>query len=470
MEVYMKALFMIFLIMLLVFCACDLPNSGSYSNFWATNFITNSNYKLNAELLVEGQYCNVWVEVRSGVGEEEAQKIADEFDNNIYPKLLAAFGIDNIVYNEMPFGNIMDFADWLGNKDGKLCILLLNIKANNGLVGGYFFANDFFDSANSNKRDMLYVNTNLVKQNINQAYKLIVHEMQHLMNFATSVLVRYEIIGERQYINPMDIWIDEGLSTAAEYIYSGMYNNEYLEWFNHTGTNNSRNGLISKGNNFFTWGNRGSENLYAIMDDYATVYLFFQWLRLHAGDDIYKQIISSADIDHQSVTIPLDIALPGQGFSNWDTVLKTWLAANYINAPDGIYGYLDVPELAVKVPAPNSISATFLLAPGEGVYSLIGDSFSMPNLGTNIRYASLSSSAPLVSDTLTTAGRVLLTYNRNTSQNGAVESGTTTGFPIPAASATATVAHSLKPEALSHYWIGAGDIYREMRKDQYVLP
>jgi hypothetical protein len=84
------------------------------------------------------------------------------------------------------------------------------------------------------------------------------------------------LTGER-----VDTWINEGLSTAAEYVYAGdpagrvrYYNDDPL-------------GTIQIGNNFFYWGGIWDSDILA---DYTTAYLFFQWLRMHSsnGIGIYK--------------------------------------------------------------------------------------------------------------------------------------------------------------------------------------
>jgi len=105
-------------------------------------------------------------------------------------------------------------------------------------------------------------------------------------------------------------------------------------------------------------------------------------------------------------------------------LLKTWLAANYINAPDGPFGYMNDSELK-NVQArllPPGIPSLHL-APGEGVFSDIFEYFTMPANEGNIRYASLRENPPALSDTTIFPGGVLLTYNASTEVGGDTESG-----------------------------------------------
>jgi len=478
----MKKLFLIIFVLSLIFISCDLFTSGTFEqrgNFWAFNFRNNRAYKVDAELLYQGVYCNVWVEKKSGAGAEQARLIANEYDNNIYNKMIENFSMRNFNYNGFSFDNIMDFADWLGDNDRKLCILLLDIRdnykkgVNDSYIAGYFWSGDLVFStsgifgSSSNERDMIYIDTNPGMENglVEEAYRTLAHEMQHLMNFVTSVLTRYEDINNSRYVYSMDTWIDEGLSSAAEWVYSGRHSQSRIDWFNLNGMGDYRKGLIDQGNNFFVWGNRENESSYAVLDDYATVYLFFQWLRLQAGSDIYKKIISSSYIDHEAVTIVLDETLPGRGYSKWDVVLKTWLAANYINAPDGAYGYRNDPALVdVRIPAPSSINKTLLLAPGEGVYSLANTNPNPVGQGANIRFAYLANN--VLADFYNMPS-VMLTYNINsyfnpeTYNKGARETGITTGIPIPPSSVVFSGGRSAASADSGPYRIDAGDLLRQ---------
>jgi hypothetical protein len=259
-----------------------------------------------------------------------------------------------------------------------------------------------------------------------EVYTTIAHEMQHLMNFVTSVARRYKLDGARYVVYPMDTWIDEGLSSAAEWLYTGKQVEERIKWYN-VGYTNSR---ISEGNNFFIWGNVVN-NPVEILDDYSTVYLFFQWLRLQSagpgnnGIGIYKDIIYSEHKDYNSVTSAVSSKITSMPNSNWETLLKTWFAANFLNKTDGIYGYRD--EINIQAHYIAKTSSSVSLYPGEGVYSLVGStSCTIPGNSGNIRYAGLSSTDSLIGSGAFKNG-ALLTFNSNVLQDGLRENGTITG-------------------------------------------
>ncbi|MDR0388014.1 MAG: InlB B-repeat-containing protein [Treponema sp.] len=416
------------------------PETGSNTKtFWALRIDTNEHYQIQADLLAEGKYCKIWVEQdpKGSVSPAIARDVARNYDENIYAKMMGSFDIGQILVQDSSGGisftanSIMEFADWLTDEDGKLSILFLDIQdtydpsGNRSYVGGYFWIGNLYqrDPSDlrqySNQADMIYLDTYPGKPGEKDSNATLAHEMQHLMNFVTSVVKRNGL---------MELWIDEGLSSAAEYIYLGDHSNDRYEWFQE-----DRKGTLAKGNNFFVWGNYSDDS---ILDDYATVYLFFQWLRLQAEDKaIYKNVIGSQDTDYRAVTEamkPFLGSLMASG-SDWNGLLKTWLAANYINAPSGPYGYKGEPKLGnVRAKTAPAGTTSLQLLPGEGVYSMInawGDISSYAsNSGPNIKYTGIHDTNGLVSDRETYPGGALLTYNASPNAKGSPETGKLTGI------------------------------------------
>jgi hypothetical protein len=407
-------------------------------NFWAHDFATNKRYRLQADKIAEGVNCTVWVENKSAADLEIAQSIADKFDDKIYQLMLETFGF-NFVQNSTTY-NTLTYTDALGDGDGKLCILLLDIKDGSGpesgaYVAGYFWSNDLYTGQYSNKRDMIYINKIDNMDKIETVYSTIVHELQHLMSYVTSVRVRSGKV--------LDIWIDEGLSEAAEWVYKEKHPESRWEWYNRSGYGRGESSLIEKGNNFFVWGNRAEEYTDAVLDDYSTVYLFFQWLRLQFGISVYKDIIMSDYSDYHAVTNAY--SLDPVYADDWASLLRDWLAANYFNYHEGLYGYMDEPNLSeIKAHFLPVTGTSYPLYPGEGVYSYVSVNTTVPASSGNIEYRGMriSNSAPQIptlyppGESLYASGNqnVLLSYNVNTNtENGSRENGTVTGA-VPAAS------------------------------------
>ena len=421
------------------------PGGGRENGrFYAQNMSNDNYYTLYADKLYSeandpSTKCVVWAEKNCGISSADAKKIADEYNDKIYPKMMAAFGEvksfnDALTGKTKVASDTMEFADYYGDGDGKLCILLLKIKddykqgVNNSFVAGYFTPYNYLQytrgdtsSYYTNECDMIYLDVKVNKPGAADGLKkmggTLAHEMQHLMNFITSLDRRLE----GNSLEQMDLWIDEGLSSAAEYVYSGEINKDRVDWFNEDPT-----GRIAQGNNFYVWDNYpiGSDGYPPVLDDYATVSLFFQWLRLQAGGDldIYKDIIQSSDYDFNAVLDAAKLHISNYNYAHavtggWRYLLRNWMAANYRNASTGPYGY----EGAIK-----DINTTFYYSssggtydfqffPGEGIYS---KSPSMPSPQEKIKFAGIpssdSSASSAPNDENLIGAEVMLSYNIDT--------------------------------------------------------
>jgi len=415
-------------------------NDSSTKRFWAVNMIDNSFYQLNAQKLAENSICEVWVEKTNGatvVDTTTANAVADAY-NTVYTKMMNTFGYQ---INDSSLGivNTMQIAHWFATgttSNAKLTILLLDIKDDytsqgDPYVAGYFYAYDLFDEYNSNMLDMIYVDTYPSVPGSQDSNETLAHEMQHLMNFISTILFRQIKNSSGQIIdyNYTDTWVDEGLSSAAEWIYTEQHPEVRWAYYNE-----DPSGLIAKGNNFFIWDNHGSESPLANLDDYSTVYLFFQYLRLQSSNpnnisgntnNIYRDIEISQYSDYQAVTNAASINSAHK--NNWQLLLRDWYAANYINDSSSLYGYKNDPTLKdVKANLFLNAATSVNLYPGEGVYSKTTAADTLPTDSTYIKYAGLSTSgAPSSSGT---ANGARLTYNVNTNKNDSSESGSTTGI------------------------------------------
>jgi hypothetical protein len=392
-------------------------------NFSAWDFTEKKRYLITAVHLAENETCAIYGEESAWVTLETAEKIAREFQDAIYPKITGIFGFP------------LD-----ADEDGKLTILLLNIRDSNAAAGsylaGYFDPIDMYSPKtypDSNARDMLYMDTDPGKPGEASFYSTIAHELQHLINF--SVTLRNRAAQNTGRTSAQDTWIDEGLASAAEYVYGGKHLASRISHFNAAGAKDS----ITRGNNFFIWDEDKN-----VLDEYATVYLFFQWLRIQAGDQadpygIYRDIINSPYADYQAVLYPA-IRRINPGLSDWETLLKTWLLANYVNSTrrdpvSPLLGYRG--EIATKVSALGGESLIDL-KPGEGVFSVLDDQteFSPPaetGESPHIRYVGVTEAGDLQESFAAIKGKEyrLLTFNANEDHAAAAEQGKLTGRGSP---------------------------------------
>jgi hypothetical protein len=404
---------------LLGFSSCEVATSSG-GNFYAVNLSSNSYYLVDAGLLYSGSYCLIYADVNSGVSYSMARAVAKEYDQNIHNEMIESFGT---------------IRDVDGN--GKVIFLLLDIKdgfngsTKKSYTGGYFSSNDMLNAPYSNRADMLYLDTYPTRVGSSAFFSTMAHELQHLINYSqTAPRGRSE----------KDAWINEGLSTAAEYLYSdgGDPNNRIADYvYDQTQS-------IAYGNNFFVWNGYWESAAAGARQDavanYDTAYLFFQWLRIHAsnGTAIYKDIIQNSSGDYRAV---LDAArlrfIPPNPTISWADLMRSWLLSNYLyTTSSGIIGYGKDPDFirlmnnavnevkrysgSVSSPTSNKIfpgnGATCYLYPGEGVFS--SNSVHNPGAsGVNIGYEGI--------------GDILLTYNGNSEKGGSRENGYLAGTPTP---------------------------------------
>ena len=483
MEINLKKMpFLLCAAVVLLLGACQLDKVEKFDGgkFWVADFSKANQpvYSINATKLFEGQECIIYTGNGSGVTKIDAERYAKKFDNSIYDMMVRYFCQENITENSVTYANTLKYSYSLVKNQDKLIILMMDIKdtytgnKGDGYVAGYFDPTDFYELSNSNYKSMIYVDTDPGLRDEEKMFETFIHELQHLINYVTSMRVRPN--NSSRIPNRMDTWIDEGLSAMAEYLYRtdsfsrpGMPDKDRIAWFNEDPKK-----TISQGNNFFIWDNYQSVDN-AILDEYATVHMFFYWLFFQANEDaaLLKKIISSGKSNYQALTENTAAVISGGG--DWETLLRTWMAANYLNAGNGAYGYKNKPEFSnIKVKAIKTENDKILLYPGEGVYSVMNSEFaaSQDDSGENIRYAGLkkpntvNASAPLYS------GDFLLTFNKNTT--GKIqENGYLTGEEPPSETPIkAAVGGRFVSDNSSPMIIDAQDLMRKRRGDTLILP
>jgi hypothetical protein len=391
-----------------------LPIIPSYEglepgDFYAMNMENGVSYTVNAVLLAENDSCRVYGERSAGVSTEMGESIALEIENQIYPAVTGVFGNFQETLRDRGFGSY-----------DKLTLLLMDIKDgynpwSNSYTAGYFYPQDMYSREkvpNSNETAIIYLDTNPGEPGGKDFFTTIAHELQHLINY--SVRIKQQG-GGQELTSSQHTWIDEGLASAAEYLYGLKPIKSKIDYFNE-----DKGNAFSKGDTFFTWDNK--------YEDYCTVYLFFQWLRIQAGGvEIYKDIINSEHLDYRAVTeAAFKYKIIGQS-DDWEYLLGRWLLANYVNAGEGPMGYGGEIKIEIRTTAGSRISLT----QGAGVFSYLGGKagFTPGNSGPNIRYLGVTQAGELIaaSGGVFPSGKIgrILTFNanRDISKPSALETG-----------------------------------------------
>ncbi|MFW6329985.1 MAG: hypothetical protein ACOC28_07775, partial [Alkalispirochaetaceae bacterium] len=142
------------------------------------------------------------------------------------------------------------------------------------------------------------------------------------------------------------------------------------------------------GQGFLTWGAWGD-----ILVDYSTVYLFFQWLRIHAagGAGVYRDILHNEYPDYRAVFETYQSEVDSSAGS-WDEVITNWYLANLLQTDSGVRGYegelsLSPPFLTERSDYDTTFKGEpFPLYPGEGIFLEIGSSSYDETPPSNLRY------------------------------------------------------------------------------------
>lgn len=411
---------------LLTFVQCTDSSQNTNSYFWAqtTYKVGNYWYKVQATKITEGTYCVIYLENanKDKITTTQVENIKNEFDNTIYTNIKNNFG---------------DPSDVDGN--GKITLLLLDIKdgfdpvTSDSYVAGYFDPNQDFDDPYSNKMDMLYMDLypHFTSGTLQDFYNTIAHEFQHLINFNETYFVQNSGVY-------FDTWINEGMSSAAEKINQ----DSQIVWKINTYKSSS---TIVSGRNFLYWS--GS------LDNYTSVYLFFQWLSIQAsnGDAIYKTIMlnSSANTDYLAVLNAATLKLTNFSGSTWSDLLGSWFAANILLNSSGLYGYgtADTTNFSNLVTSFYS-SSTASLRPGYGVYCTMTPPYSISPSG-DINYLSVDTTIGSVDFTTPYSGDYLIAYNINGNAGGS--SVTTDTLPAIVSQQSLSTMRSLgSPINISH--------------------
>lgn len=288
-------------------------NVGDVRNFFVVNFEDNSYDSKAFELKAIGERTVIWVE-RSELGPDKVSdaKIAEMLEN------LESRTPDNSIDPET--GIVINNRNYFGNAPnvdgtGKVSVLLTNIpRRDNGLTtGGYFTSvNLSMTNPNSNKADIIYINTALIYNSnrnisLDGALSTLAHEDQHLIhaNFAT-----------------LSTFLNEGQSEWAEVL------NGYEP---RPATNLQTPGEVNR--QLLTW----RSNDTAVLFDYARAGLLHSYIAERVGPVAAGTITRSGRNGIQAY----ERALLNTGLFFEDVLLDFHTAnlVNDININNGIYGY-----------------------------------------------------------------------------------------------------------------------------------
>jgi len=294
--------FIFFFFSVLVFfspCFALADSQGQSRSFFVnTSYDLLDREKISATLEKVSQNAyfyleNNWSEKLNQEEREEVvvalDSLSREFDNNIYPKLTAAYG-----------------SEWKAgiDNDSRITILFHQMKNE---AAGYFRSEDQYfkaQSRSSNEREIIYLNIGVITEKMAKSY--ISHEFTHLITFNQKERLR----GVTE-----DVWLNEARAEYAPTLLG--YDNDYQ------GSNlqqRVRQFIQNPSDSLTEWQNKTS--------DYGVVNLFIQYLAEHYGVETLTFSLQSSKTGISSINEALKKRGVNEDFSQ---VFTDWTIAVLIN-------------------------------------------------------------------------------------------------------------------------------------------
>lgn len=149
---------------------------GQRETFWSMNVMANQPFQLQAVLRKISKHGYYYVQEGYQIDDETLDRMAKQFDEQIYPTNHAYFG------SEISPGL---------DGDPRITLLFLDIvdgwEPGKGYVAGYFFPLDHFSTRlypYSNEREMFYLDLNPGDPKRSDYLGVLAHEFQHMIHFA----------------------------------------------------------------------------------------------------------------------------------------------------------------------------------------------------------------------------------------------------------------------------------------------
>jgi hypothetical protein len=322
---------------------------GSYGKWYYNE--TNASNTMLFEKRAERQNVEVWVATdltflpgdprndgRVVITNAQANYIADQFNDTIYPIETANFGAPPQIDGSNALMPLLGYPSFETNVSGRVMLMIFNIVDQSffnptypSYVAGYFSPSmDYYYD-----RNIIHIDcwdwTNRTTAFVPSPYvyeSTVAHEYQHLLN---------------NFHNPdQATFLNEGCSMYAEMLCGYGVPWDHIEWF-----------LATPDNSLTEWGDQGDINILA---DYGAAALYVIWLHDHFGPGFVIKLVN-ASFGEQLLSGIADInaAFQSMGFPKWDfdRSFNSWRLANLIHSDspgNGLYDYTSLDLSAAPGP------------------------------------------------------------------------------------------------------------------------
>ena len=265
-------------------------SEGDQHDFWITNLEDGSARPITATLQVVSKNAYWFVDDTVSLPREDMARAASVYEEQVRPAVVGTLG---------------DIANPGLDDDPRLFIIHTALDG----AAGYFGSKDSFSAVvhpHSNEHEIIYLDSRAAGHGIDTHLAIIAHELQHAAHFDKDV-------GEES-------WVNEGLSEVATQLagYSVQSPRAFMRRPN-------------------TQLNYWPDSPRSTLPHYGASALFFTYL---------GQRVGGVDNLVELVNEPLDGIAGVESFLNdhdlnWPRMFADWVVANYLDADDERYGYVD---------------------------------------------------------------------------------------------------------------------------------
>jgi hypothetical protein len=293
---------------------CNVPTTvpsqvyqaGDQEAFWVTDTETAENFEATATLRYVTPHAYFWIENGVNFNEGDVQRLADAFEEEMYPTNREFFG-----------------TEWTPGVDNDPHIYILYVRGTGASNAGYYSSPDQYNplvKEYANGHEMFVFNADTIDLGEEQAYSVLAHEFQHMIHWYTD--------------GNEDTWMNEGFSVVAELLngYPTYFENYYVEepdinltdWSPDPGTNGPH---------------------------YGQAFLYLNYFLDRFGDDATQELVKNPEnglVSVDDTLKKLNITDPVTGnLITADDVFMDWAATMHLmdeSVGDGRFHYGNFPD------------------------------------------------------------------------------------------------------------------------------
>lgn len=294
-----KRFFLIFIGLIII------PFSSIFAASESKTFFIDPKYDISSRKTISAQLIKTTPRINFYIDSEWLKNQSYDINqiNNLFAQLNLDFGIN--IYPKIT--NIYGVPPKWQNTNWQLTIVFHSLKSG---YGGYTQVEDLYNqtsSSNSNKGDIIFLNTQILKSPYYLLSSHFAHEFTHLLSLNIK-LNKYGVLD--------DTWLEEMRAELSEIITQDIQNN-----FNQSILKQRLTDFILTNNFDFTrWQNTSR--------DYAAINILGQYLKEKYGDKILKDSLNSPYTGINSI----NYALKQNGYNiTFKDIVKNWMIASVIN-------------------------------------------------------------------------------------------------------------------------------------------